>query len=190
MPAATAVQPKRLCAQAVNRGEEETRDAVSQKRAHVPEPDLTSEQLIERARALRPMVRAEAEAAEQRGYYSEALHNEFTKAGFYRCVQPRRFGGYEFGIRTFFKSMIEIAAGDPGIGWCLTLACGHALQIGTNFDEVAQPEFLALTAISLRRIHRVAPRLTPNASPRLAAIASRANGATPQVCPVPPTSWG
>jgi 3-hydroxy-9,10-secoandrosta-1,3,5(10)-triene-9,17-dione monooxygenase len=55
-------------------------DAVSQKRAHVPEPDLTSGQLIERARALRPMVRAEAEAAEQRGYYSEALHNEFTKA--------------------------------------------------------------------------------------------------------------
>ena len=113
-------------------------DAVSQKRAHVPEPDLTSGQLIERARALRPMVRAEAEAAEQRGYYSEALHNEFTKAGFYRCLQPRRFGGYEFSIRTFFKSMIEIAAGDPGIGWCLTLACGHALQIGTNFDEAAQ----------------------------------------------------
>ena len=113
-------------------------DAVRQKRAHVPEPDLTSGQLIERARALRPMVQAEAQEAERRGYYSEALHNKFTKAGFYRCLQPRRLGGYEFSIRTFFKSMIEIAAGDLGIGWCLTLACGHALQIGTNFDEAAQ----------------------------------------------------
>ena len=113
-------------------------DAASQRRLEVPEPDLKPEQLISRARTLRPMVQAEAQEAERRGYYSEALHNKFTKAGFYRCLQPRRFGGYEFSIRTFFKSMIEIAAGDPGIGWCLTLACGHALQIGTNFDEAAQ----------------------------------------------------
>jgi 3-hydroxy-9,10-secoandrosta-1,3,5(10)-triene-9,17-dione monooxygenase len=56
-------------------------DAASEKHVQVPEPDLTPEQMISRARALRPMVRAEAEAAEQRGYYSETLHNEFTKAG-------------------------------------------------------------------------------------------------------------
>jgi 3-hydroxy-9,10-secoandrosta-1,3,5(10)-triene-9,17-dione monooxygenase len=104
----------------------------------VPEPDLEPEEMIARARALRSRVRDEAEAAERRGYYSEALHQEFTKAGFYRCLQPRRFGGYEFDIRTFFKAMLEIAAGDPGIGWCLCLASGHALQIGTNFQEAAQ----------------------------------------------------
>ena len=140
-------------------------DAVSQKRAHVPEPDLTSEQLIERARALRPMVRAEAEAAEQRGYYSEALHNEFTKAGFYRCLQPRRFGGYEFNIRTFFKSMIEIATGDPGIGWCLTLACGHALQIGTNFDEAAQAKIFGPDG------HFIAPYSPSGPSPDAECVA-------------------
>ena len=56
----------------------------------VPEPDLKPEEMIARARALRPIVRDEAEAAERRGYYSEALHHEFTKAGFYRCLQPRR----------------------------------------------------------------------------------------------------
>jgi hypothetical protein len=55
----------------------------------VPEPDLKPEEMIARARALRSMVREEAEAAEQRGYYSEALHNEFVKAGFYRCLQLR-----------------------------------------------------------------------------------------------------
>jgi len=113
-------------------------DAVSPSHVPVPEPDLEPEVMIARARALRQLVRAEAEEAERRGYYSEALHQEFTKAGFYRCLQPRRFGGYEFSIRTFFKSMVEIASGDPGIGWCLTLACGHALQIGTNFGEAAQ----------------------------------------------------
>jgi 3-hydroxy-9,10-secoandrosta-1,3,5(10)-triene-9,17-dione monooxygenase len=47
-----------------------------------PEPDLKPEQMIARARALRQMVREEAHSAEGRGYYSEALHKEFTKAGF------------------------------------------------------------------------------------------------------------
>ena len=164
-------------------------DAASQRRLEVPEPDLKPEQLISRARALRPMVQAEAQEAERRGYYSEALHNEFTKAGFYRCLQPRRLGGYEFSIRTFFKSMIEIAAGDPGIGWCLTLACGHALQIGTNFDEAAQARILVLIGHFIAPYSPSGPWLTPNALPWPVAIASRANGATPQVYPMPPTSW-
>ena len=91
-------------------------DATRPTEVPVPEPDLKHEEMIARARALRSMVREEAEAAERRGYHSEALHNEFVKAGFYRCLQPRRFGGYEFDIRTFFKTMVEIASGDPGIG--------------------------------------------------------------------------
>ena len=40
-------------------------DAASQKRLEVPEPDLKPEQLISRARALRPMVQAEAQEAER-----------------------------------------------------------------------------------------------------------------------------
>ncbi len=106
----------------------------------IPEPDLTPETMIARAKALRTAVRADAAAAEDRGYYSKELHEAFLKAGFYRCLQPRKFGGYAFDIRTFFKAMIEISTGDPGIGWCLTLASGHALQIGSCFDEAAQAE--------------------------------------------------
>jgi 3-hydroxy-9,10-secoandrosta-1,3,5(10)-triene-9,17-dione monooxygenase len=103
-----------------------------------PEPELTPPEMIARAKALRPLVRADAAAAEKRGFYSPALHEAFSQAGFYRCLQPRKFGGYAFDIRTFFKTMIEISTGDPGIGWCLTLASGHALQIGSCFDEPAQ----------------------------------------------------
>jgi|BarGraIncu00222A_1022003.scaffolds.fasta_scaffold00482_9 3-hydroxy-9,10-secoandrosta-1,3,5(10)-triene-9,17-dione monooxygenase len=103
-----------------------------------PEPDLTPAAIIERARALRPLIREEAPAAEKRGYYSEALHSEFLKASFYRILQPRRFGGHEFDIPTFFKVMVEISSGDPGIGWCLCLGSGHALQVGSYFSAEAQ----------------------------------------------------
>ncbi|MBO0682448.1 MAG: oxidoreductase, partial [Candidatus Dormibacteraeota bacterium] len=83
----------------------------------VPEPDLTPKEVIARAEALKPMVREQAAESEERGYPSEELHQEFRKAGFYRLVQPRRFGGYEFDWPTFWRAMVQIAEGDPGTAW-------------------------------------------------------------------------
>ncbi len=109
----------------------------------VPEPDLTPRELIARAAALRPMVQADADAAEERGHYSEELHREFLKAGLYRTVQPRMFGGYEFSIDTFYRAMLEISWGDPGIGWCLTLCASHPFLVASHWSEEAQREFFA-----------------------------------------------
>ncbi|HLG12127.1 MAG TPA: acyl-CoA dehydrogenase, partial [Dehalococcoidia bacterium] len=74
----------------------------------VPEPDLTREQMIARSTALRDLLLADQEAADKRGFYSEGLHDEFTKAGFYRMLQPRMFGGYEFDLATYYRISIEI----------------------------------------------------------------------------------
>ena len=54
----------------------------------VPEPDLTPGEMIERAKALKGAIRAEAPAAEKRGFYSEDLHETFRQQGFYRILQP------------------------------------------------------------------------------------------------------
>ena len=83
----------------------------------VPEPDLTPAELIARAAALRPLIRAEQDESERRGHYSEALHLAFKRTGLYRALQPRLFGGYEFDVPTFYQAMIEISRGDPGTGW-------------------------------------------------------------------------
>ena len=104
----------------------------------VPEPELTPDAMIERAIALQPRLRAEQDETEQCGVHSEALHHEFRKAGFYRCIQPRRFGGYEFDLKTFYRLAIELARGDPSAAWCLILGAGHALMLGSYFDEEAQ----------------------------------------------------
>ena len=106
----------------------------------VPEPDLTPQEMVQRAIALRPRLRAEQEEAERRGVHSEALHREFQKAGFYRCLQPRRFGGYEFDLRTYYRLAIELARGCPSTAWCLIVGSGHALMLGSYFDEQAQAE--------------------------------------------------
>jgi 3-hydroxy-9,10-secoandrosta-1,3,5(10)-triene-9,17-dione monooxygenase len=106
----------------------------------VPEPGLTPDEMVARATALRPLLRAEQDATERRGVHSEALHREFQKAGFYRCLQPRRFGGYEFDLKTYYRIAIEISRGDPSTGWCLIVGSGHALMLGSFFDERAQAE--------------------------------------------------
>ena len=108
-----------------------------------PEPGLTADDLIARAAALRERLRDDQEATEERGAYSPEMHEEFRKAGFYRTLLPRRFGGYEFDVPTFVRMVIEIARGCPGSGWCLCLAAGHGLQIGGLFGEEAQIAALA-----------------------------------------------
>ncbi len=104
----------------------------------VPEPDLTPEEIISRARALRPRLRVEQDAAEERGGYSDGMHREFLKAGFYRILQPRMFGGYEFDITTFYKTMLEISIGHPGAGWCATLCASHPWVVGSHWQEEGQ----------------------------------------------------
>ena len=105
-----------------------------------PEPDLTPEELIARAVALRPKLIAAQADTEERTYHSEELHQDFLDAGFYRCYVPRRYGGYEFDASTFMRMTQELSRGCVSTGWCVSLASAHALQIGSWWGEQAQAE--------------------------------------------------
>lgn len=117
----------------------------------VPEPDLTPAEMIGRARALRERLREEQAATEARTYHSAELHEEFVRAGFYRILQPRRFGGYEFSLPTFFQTMIELARGCPSTGWCVTLGSAHVFNVAGVFDIETQASVFGDTG------HFVAP---------------------------------
>lgn len=105
-----------------------------------PEPGLSPEELIARAVALRPALLEGQAAAEDRGTYSPEMHKAFEEAGFYRTLQPRRYGGYEFDVPTFARMVMEVARGCPGSAWCLALSAGHALNVAQLFGESAQAE--------------------------------------------------
>lgn len=100
---------------------------------HTPEPELTPNDLVARARDLRPLLREKRLEAALLGTYPREIHEEFQRAGFYRILQPRVYGGYEFGLETFFRVMSEVCHGDPGMGWCLTLGTGHTLPLVAHF---------------------------------------------------------
>jgi 3-hydroxy-9,10-secoandrosta-1,3,5(10)-triene-9,17-dione monooxygenase len=77
--------------------------------------------LVERARALVPALRAKALQTERDRVIPLETHRAFQEAGFYKVFQPLRHGGYEMSI-----SMLVEIGGELGRG------CGSSAWIFTN----------------------------------------------------------
>ncbi len=125
-------------------------------RIAAPEPGLTAQTVVARARALIPEIRAQADEAEKIGRHVPALDEKFTDAGFYRILQPKRFGGYAFGMDTFWKVIMAVAEGDAGTAWGLCLGAHHAPGVGSWFPEEGQAELFG-PAGNFKCPHRAAP---------------------------------
>ncbi len=85
--------------------------------------------MIARAIALRPMLRARQAECEALGKVPDDVNAELVRAGFYRIVQPKIFGGYEFDAPTFYKVMMEISRG------CSETAMGTCAHRRTSADR-------------------------------------------------------
>jgi 3-hydroxy-9,10-secoandrosta-1,3,5(10)-triene-9,17-dione monooxygenase len=122
-------------------------------------PDLTAtpEELVQRAAGMRDLLREQQDEAEARGYYSEQVHQAFLDAGFYHILTPKRYGGYEYDITTFFRVITEVARGDPGTGWCLCLGHGHNLTTASYFSEAAQDQVFNNPMGYFRASHSAVP---------------------------------
>jgi 3-hydroxy-9,10-secoandrosta-1,3,5(10)-triene-9,17-dione monooxygenase len=104
----------------------------------VPEPELTADEMVQRARDMVPTLRARQAEAEELGRLPDETSRGFIEAGFYRILQPRRFGGYEFDLPTFTRVAIELARGCPASGWTYTLTAGHAHMLAALWPEEGQ----------------------------------------------------
>lgn len=100
--------------------------------------------MIARAAALRPMLRARQADCEALGRVPDDVNAELIRAGFYRVVQPRCFGGYEFDVPTYHRVMVEISRGCSETGWVLALTAGHPMILG-NFPLQGQRELYGAT---------------------------------------------
>jgi 3-hydroxy-9,10-secoandrosta-1,3,5(10)-triene-9,17-dione monooxygenase len=96
--------------------------------------------LLDAARALVAVVRERAGEAEGQRRIPVETDRAFREAGFYRSLQPQRFGGLEldYGIHTELAA--EIARGCASSGWVLSVIACHAWILGM-FPPEAQHEF-------------------------------------------------
>src|SRR3954447_1666691 len=144
----------------------------------VPEPQLRPDEMVARAVALRQHLRDDQAKTEARSRYSEETHALFTEAGFYRMLQPRMFGGYEFEPQTFYRTIIEIARGCPSTGWMLCLGSGHALQVGSSFTLETQAQIFGPDGHFLARLSVGTSPGSRRRDRSMAATGSAASGGT------------
>jgi len=100
---------------------------------------MDSEALIERAIELGPTLRARAQGgAAARRLPAETIA-DFHEAGFFRVLQPRRFGGLECSPQVLFDLQMAIGAVCPSSAWVLGVVAVHSWQLAL-FDERAQQD--------------------------------------------------
>jgi 3-hydroxy-9,10-secoandrosta-1,3,5(10)-triene-9,17-dione monooxygenase len=100
---------------------------------------VTPDELVGRAAALRDALRERQDECEGIGRLLDSTLQDFLDAGFWRVVQPRRFGGLEFDLDTFLRVTVELSRGCPSSGWVFGLTAAHNLIVG-SFDERGQAE--------------------------------------------------
>lgn len=107
------------------------RDAAAD---NIPSPDA----LVAQARELIPVLRERAAAGAERRQVADETIAELRKRGFFRVLQPRRWGGYEMSPTTFCRIAIALAEGDMSVGWVHGVVGVHAWQLGVMDGRAAQ----------------------------------------------------
>lgn len=95
----------------------------------------TPEQLIERARAMIPTLKARARQTTLDGNVPAATVAEMQAAGFFRILQPKRWGGYEMHPNVFFEVQKALAEGCMSTGWIYGVLGCHPYELALFHDE-------------------------------------------------------
>ncbi len=100
------------------------------------------DELVARAVALQPaLAERAAKANEQRRLSAETIA-DFQKAGFFKLLQPTRWGGWAAHPNTFFEVCATLSSVCPSSAWVLGVVGVHNWQLAL-FDERAQDEVWA-----------------------------------------------
>ena len=75
--------------------------------------------LVERARALQPLIMREADEIERTRRLTPAVTSALIENGLYRALLPKSVGGHEVPLEVFMQMQEEIAKADASTAWCL-----------------------------------------------------------------------
>jgi alkylation response protein AidB-like acyl-CoA dehydrogenase len=96
-------------------------------------------QIVASASELVPMLRERAQSTEQARRVSDATTESFHQAGFFKLMQPARYGGYEYGFTAFIDVISELGRGCTSSAWGCSLGAIHQWLVGT-FPQQAQDD--------------------------------------------------
>jgi alkylation response protein AidB-like acyl-CoA dehydrogenase len=103
-----------------------------------PKQDLT-QTLVDRARAMLPALRERAQAAKDNLQGPDDTIADFQEAGFFKILQPKRWGGYELDPQSFYAVQMTLAEACMSSAWVLGVVAVHNWQLAL-FDAQAQAD--------------------------------------------------
>jgi alkylation response protein AidB-like acyl-CoA dehydrogenase len=123
----------------------------------------TSSDIVERARALAPLLASAAPQIEQRRELTPEVVTALHESGMFRMLIPRSLGGLELPPRVYIEAIEELARGDASSAWCVAQIDG-ACTIAASLDPAAAREIFAADG---RALLAVGP---PHASGKAVAV--------------------
>jgi 3-hydroxy-9,10-secoandrosta-1,3,5(10)-triene-9,17-dione monooxygenase len=110
---------------------------------------MTSETYLQRVRALLPALRERAAHAEQLRRLPDETVADFQEAGLFRCLQPKRYGGFELDPGILYQAIIEIGAVCGSSAWVLGVIGVHNWHLGLFAPEAQDDVWGKDTSIQL-----------------------------------------
>src|SRR6201747_1676398 len=98
--------------------------------------------LIERARALAPLIAQEADEIERTRRLTQPVVSALTENGLYRALLPQSVGGAEVAPDVFMQMLEEVAKADASTAWCLG-QCSVCSMTAAYLDADAAREIFA-----------------------------------------------
>src|SRR6516164_11195437 len=95
--------------------------------------------LVERARALKPLIARDADEIERTRRLTPAVTSALVENGLYRALLPKSFGGAEAPLEIFMQMQEEIAKADASTAWCLS-QCSVCAMTAAYLDRDAAEE--------------------------------------------------
>jgi len=105
--------------------------SIDRRDSITPSPEV----LIARARAMIPALKERARACTQAHNVPAETVAEMTQAGFFRVLQPKRWGGYEMHPNVFFEIQKALAEGCMSTGWIYGVVGCHPYELALFHDE-------------------------------------------------------
>jgi 3-hydroxy-9,10-secoandrosta-1,3,5(10)-triene-9,17-dione monooxygenase len=90
----------------------------------------TSEELVARAAAMVPQLRARADEIEKARKVPSDVIEMFKEAGFFRILQPKSHGGWEMNPIVFMRVLNELGRGCCASAWNLMILGVHNWEFG------------------------------------------------------------
>lgn len=94
-----------------------------------PEKQKLAAELIEKAKALVPMIKERAEEAEDTSHVHDDTIKQIVDAGLLRVLQAEAYQGYELEPWVFYEIQSILASGDMSVAWLYGVLGVHPWQL-------------------------------------------------------------